>query len=100
VTRLCALLERERPARDNPALKARGVAAYADLVRFVADRPGHDRRYALDAGKIERELGWKAGHALDAALRATVRWYLENGDWCEAVGHDRRRLGLGEGAPA
>jgi dTDP-glucose 4,6-dehydratase len=100
VTQLCALLERERPVRDNPALKARGVAAYADLVTFVEDRPGHDRRYALDAGKIEREVGWKAGHALEAALGATVRWYLENRDWCEAVGHDRRRLGLGEGATA
>ncbi len=100
VTRLCALLERERPARDNAALRARGVADYADLVCFVEDRPGHDRRYALDAGKIERELGWRARHALDDALGATVRWYLANRDWCEAVGHDRRRLGLGEEARA
>jgi dTDP-glucose 4,6-dehydratase len=100
VTRLCALLEEERPARDNAALRARGVAAYADLVCFVDDRPGHDRRYALDAGKIGRELGWRPRHGLDEALRATVRWYLANGAWCEAVGHDRRRLGLGEGASA
>jgi len=100
VTRVCALLEEERPARANPALRARGVSEYSDLVRFVADRPGHDRRYALDAGKIARELAWHPRHGLDEALRATVRWYLANGAWCAAVGHDRRRLGLGERARA
>jgi dTDP-glucose 4,6-dehydratase len=100
VARLCALLERERPARANPALRERGVAAYADLVRFVADRPGHDRRYALDAGKVARELDWRPSAPLDEALAATVRWYLANGAWCRAVGHDRRRLGLGEKARA
>jgi dTDP-glucose 4,6-dehydratase len=100
VTRLCALLEAERPARANAALREAGVSAYAELVRFVEDRPGHDRRYALDAGKLVREIGWQPGHALDEALRATVRWYLANGAWCGAVGHDRRRLGLGAQASA
>jgi dTDP-glucose 4,6-dehydratase len=100
VTRLCALLEEERPARANAALRGRGLSAYAELVCFVEDRPGHDRRYALDAGKIAREIGWRPGHALDEALRATVRWYLANGDWCSAVGHDRQRLGLGARARA
>jgi len=100
VTKLCALLEQERPARANPALRAQGIAAYAELVSFVADRPGHDRRYALDTGKINRELGWRPHFALDDALRETVRWYLANGAWCRAVGHDRRRLGLGEEARA
>jgi dTDP-glucose 4,6-dehydratase len=95
VTRLCALLERERPARSNSALRERGLGAYEELISFVADRPGHDRRYALDTGKLARELGWKPRHALDEALGATVRWYLANGAWCAAVGHDRRRLGLG-----
>jgi dTDP-glucose 4,6-dehydratase len=100
VTRLCALLEEERPARSNPALREQGLAGYAGLVRFVEDRPGHDRRYALDAGKIAREIGWQARHPLDEALRATVRWYLANAAWCAAVGHDRRRLGLGARARA
>jgi dTDP-glucose 4,6-dehydratase len=100
VTRLCALLERERPGRSNAALRARGLGAYTELVTFVADRPGHDRRYALDTGKLARELGWQPAHALDEALGATVRWYLANGEWCGAVGHDRRRLGLGAEARA
>jgi dTDP-glucose 4,6-dehydratase len=100
VTKLCALLEQEQPARENAALRARGVSAYAELIRFVPDRPGHDRRYALDTGKIARELGWKPRHGLDEALRETVRWYLANGGWCRAVGHDRRRLGLGAEARA
>jgi dTDP-glucose 4,6-dehydratase len=100
VTKLCVLLEAERPSRENPALSARGVRRYEDLIGFVADRPGHDRRYALDTTKIEREVGWRPAHDLDAALRETLRWYLANGDWCRAVGHDRRRLGLGAEARA
>jgi dTDP-glucose 4,6-dehydratase len=100
VTRLCTLLEEERPAHANPALREQGIPAYAALVRFVADRPGHDRRYALDAGKIAREIGWQPRHDLEGALRATVRWYLANAAWCGAVGHDRQRLGLGERARA
>jgi dTDP-glucose 4,6-dehydratase len=94
VTKLCALLEQERPARANAALRAQGASAYTELISFVPDRPGHDRRYALDTGKIGRELGWRPRHGLDEALRETVRWYLANGAWCRAVGHDRRRLGL------
>jgi len=100
VLRLCALLEEVRPANANAALRARGTSAYTELVSFVADRPGHDRRYALDTGKLARELSWQPRHGLDAALRATVRWYLANGAWCEAVAHDRRRLGLGAEARA
>ena len=55
------------------------------LISFVKDRPGHDRRYAIDASKIERELGWKPAHTFEHSLRATVRWYLENQDWVRAV---------------
>lgn len=55
------------------------------LIRFVEDRPGHDRRYAMDAGKIRRELGWKPRHSLEEALRRTVRWYAENRRWRERV---------------
>jgi dTDP-glucose 4,6-dehydratase len=94
---LCAGLERALPAAENPALKARGLSSYAELKRFVKDRPGHDRRYAIDAGKIERELGWRAAHDLASGLEATVRWYLENRGWCEAVqsgSYARERLGL------
>jgi dTDP-glucose 4,6-dehydratase len=100
VARLCALLEEERPARQNPALRTRGIGAYAELIHFVTDRPGHDRRYALDPGKLARALGWQPRHDLDTALRATLRWVLANGAWCAAVGHDRRRLGLGAEARA
>jgi dTDP-glucose 4,6-dehydratase len=52
---------------------------------FVADRPGHDRRYAIDAGKLERELGWKPAETFETGLRKTVRWYLDNQDWVRGV---------------
>jgi dTDP-glucose 4,6-dehydratase len=101
VEALCRALEVARPAAENPALRAAGVDAYRSLVEFVADRPGHDRRYAIDARKIRRELGWRPRHDLEAGLAATVRWYLDHGDWCEAVqagSYRRERLGLGAGA--
>lgn len=56
-----------------------------DLIAFVADRPGHDRRYAIDCGKIERELGWRPGESFETGLRKTVEWYLENLAWVEGV---------------
>ena len=95
---LCATLERHRPAADNPALRERGAAAYGDLKVFVPDRPGHDRRYAIDDAKARRELGWEPRHDLESGLDRTVRWYLEHRDWCEAVQsgtYRRERLGLG-----
>ncbi len=55
------------------------------LINFVADRPGHDLRYALDCGKIERELGWKPGETFETGLRKTVVWYLENSDWWQSI---------------
>jgi len=57
------------------------------LITFVTDRPGHDRRYAIDASKIERTLGWRPGHTFEAGVRETVAWYLENQDWIQAVSH-------------
>jgi dTDP-glucose 4,6-dehydratase len=97
VDAICRALEEERPAAGNSRLAARGVASYAALKRHVADRPGHDRRYAIDAGRVRRELGWRPAHDFGAGLRATVRWYLEHLDWCEAVQsgrYRRERLGL------
>ena len=97
VDALCARLEEISPARTNPALAAAGVGSYAELKHFVPDRPGHDRRYAIDASKIRGELGWRPAHDLDSGLAATVRWYLEQRAWCEAVqsgAYRRERLGL------
>ncbi len=84
VERLCALLEEERPAAANPALAA-GRRSYRDLVTFVADRPGHDRRYAIDARKIESELGWRPAETFESGLRKTVRWYLDHAEWVAEV---------------
>ncbi len=98
VDALCAALEAERPAAGNPALQARGLASYAQLKAFVPDRPGHDRRYAIDASKVRRELGWAPRHDFESGLRRTVRWYLDHAAWCQAVQkgkYERQRLGLG-----
>jgi dTDP-glucose 4,6-dehydratase len=102
VDAICAALERARPAATNPSLAARGIRAYADLKTFVADRAGHDRRYAIDPSKARRDLGWSARRRFDEALDATVRWYLDHADWCAAVQREaryhRERLGMAEGA--
>jgi len=99
VDALCAALEAERPASANPAMAAAGRGSYAELKTRVPDRPGYDRRYAIDPSRIESELGWRAAHAWEEGLRATVRWYLDNADWCAAVQsggrYARERLGLG-----
>jgi dTDP-glucose 4,6-dehydratase len=97
IDRLVSALERLRPAADNPALARQGKRSYAELKTFVADRPGHDRRYAIDAAKIRAELGWAARRSFDEGLLATVGWYLEHLDWCAAVQagrYERQRLGL------
>ncbi len=76
VQTVCALLDEMRP---DPA------GSHARLITFVADRPGHDRRYAIDARKIERELGWKPAETFETGIRKTVRWYLDHPDWVAQV---------------
>jgi dTDP-glucose 4,6-dehydratase len=92
---LCAALESVLPAASNPAVRDHG--GYAALKTFVPDRPGHDRRYAIDASKIRRELGWRPTHDFESGVRATVEWYVQHREWCRAVQagrYDRERLGL------
>ena len=73
---VCALLDELRPDTAGP---------YARLITYVKDRPGHDRRYAIDARKIERELGWRPAETFATGIRKTVRWYLEHADWVANV---------------
>ncbi len=92
VDRICDAAERLRPARLNAALNGR---SYRDLKTFVPDRPGHDRRYAIDAAKIRRELGWTPRHSFEDGLAATAQWYSDNREWCEQIQgtYTRERLG-------
>ncbi len=87
---ICRLLDEMLP--DSPQVP------HANLITFVADRPGHDQRYAIDAGKIERELGWTPAETFETGLKRTVAWYLANDEWCRNVqsgGYRQERLGLG-----
>ena len=77
VQTVCALLDELRPRADGQP--------YATQIAYVKDRPGHDRRYAIDARKIERELGWKPAETFDSGIRKTVRWYLDHPDWVTHV---------------
>jgi len=77
VRTICALLDELQPRADG-----RG---YADQITYVQDRPGHDRRYAIDARKIERELGWKPAETFDTGIRKTVQWYLDHPEWVASV---------------
>ncbi len=77
VRTLCALLDARRPRADG--------TSYATRIRHVTDRPGHDRRYAIDARKIESELGWTPAESFEAGLAKTVEWYLDNADWVANV---------------
>jgi len=79
VEAICDLLEELKPA------KPKGIASYKDLICFVKDRPGHDIRYAIDAAKIERELGWKPEESFESGIKKTVEWYLDNEDWWSRV---------------
>lgn len=87
VRSICNLLE--ELAADR---KPKGVSRYEDLITFVKDRPGHDQRYAIDAAKIERELGWRPRESFQSGLRKTVRWYLDNEAWWRRVLSGEYRL--------
>lgn len=77
VTTLCEVLDELQPRSDGKK--------YGEQIAFVTDRPGHDRRYAIDARKIEAELGWRPAETFESGIRKTVRWYLDNADWVENV---------------
>ena len=86
---ICGILDELRHRDDGQP--------YADQITHVADRPGHDRRYAIDAGKLNGELGWSPAHNFDDGLRETIQWYLENKDWVANVqdgSYQQERLGL------
>lgn len=90
VRTICALLEELVPNKPE------GVAKYEDLITYVKDRPGHDVRYAIDAAKIGRELGWKPLETFESGIRKTVEWYLNNKKWWSRVldgSYNRERLG-------
>lgn len=90
VKTVCAILDELRPRADGKS--------YAEQITYVADRPGHDLRYAIDASKIERELGWKPQETFETGMRKTVQWYLDNKWWWEPLRakYQRERLGLGK----
>ncbi|HKK51018.1 MAG TPA: dTDP-glucose 4,6-dehydratase [Myxococcota bacterium] len=90
VDALCEALEKLRPAAENESLRSRGIERYADLKRFVEDRPGHDRRYAIDASRARRELGWAPSSDFETALLRTVGWYLEHEEWRQAIQDEER----------
>ncbi len=88
VRRICALLDTQSPRADGKS--------YAEQITFVADRPGHDRRYAIDCTKLQRELGWKPKESFETGLAKTVAWYLKNRAWCDDITskkYARERLG-------
>jgi dTDP-glucose 4,6-dehydratase len=85
---ICDLLDRRQPSKHGSRER---------LITFVADRPGHDRRYAIDASKLERELGWRAAETFETGLAHTVDWYLQNRAWWQAIidrGYQLKRLGI------
>ena len=100
VKTICKILDEKVPPRENPKSKANHpeLKHYEELITFVTDRPGHDVRYAIDASKIARELGWEPEETFETGLEKTVQWYLDNETWWRAVQdgtYQRERLGTG-----
>jgi len=88
IDRICEILDELRPSGDG--------SSYSALKTFVTDRPGHDRRYAINAAKIERELGWRPAETFETGIRKTIEWYLDNRAWCDEINekkYQRQRIG-------
>ena len=95
VTRICAILDELRPITENEHISG-NTSSYADLITYVKDRPGHDRRYAINCDRIEAECGWAPSETFETGIRKTVEWYLDNQDWCRDISekkYARERLG-------
>ncbi|MDG1751647.1 MAG: GDP-mannose 4,6-dehydratase, partial [Thalassotalea sp.] len=95
VKTICAILDELAPCQtqQKPGSK---INNYAELITYVNDRPGHDLRYAIDASKISEELNWRPKETFESGIEKTVKWYLENMDWCQKVqdgSYQRERLG-------
>ncbi len=91
VKTICSLLDKLVP--DSPHVP------HESLITYVADRPGHDQRYAIDAGKIAKDLGWMPEETFESGIEKTIHWYLENSEWCQHVqdgSYQRERLGIGK----
>nr|WP_275114011.1 dTDP-glucose 4,6-dehydratase [Psychromonas antarctica] len=85
VQTLCSILDELRPISDNPAFASSPFTHYSSLITYVKDRPGHDARYAIDASKIDKELGWVPEESFETGIRKTVEWYLNNENWWKRV---------------
>ena len=91
LTILCDILDQLQPMKD--------ARSYGALITYVSDQPGHDMRYAIDAGKIDRELGWRPVETFESGIRKKVQWYLNNLQWCQRVqdgSYQRERFWMAE----
>ena len=89
VRTICRILDELLPSKNN-------ISKYEDLISFVDDRPGHDARYAIDASKISKDLGWTPDESFSSGVRKTVQWYLENTNWCNKVSKKTNSYEKGE----
>lgn len=99
---ICEILDELAPRNGSPRdfVARDDMGSYKDLITYVADRPGHDQRYAIDASKTQKDLGWVPQETFETGLRKTVEWYLNNSEWCQHVqdgSYQRQRLGVIEG---
>jgi dTDP-glucose 4,6-dehydratase len=98
VKTICAILQELAPEKSprHSGLDPESPTGYESLIKYVNDRPGHDMRYAIDASKIQKELGWTPQETFESGIRKTVQWYLDNQAWCQHVqdgSYQRERLG-------